>query len=187
MEVPSEPLVFFKPPSSVLAHGEPILRPPDVHRLDYEGELAVVIGTRTHGVSAANALDCVAGLTIGNDVTAREYQTPGSQWTRAKGYDTFAPLGPCIVQSREWSGRAIETRVNGTTVQSSSTDMLIFDVPTLISFASRIMTLEPGDVIFTGTPKGVGPVNDGDVIEVSIEGIGTLRNPVRAATGESEP
>jgi 2-keto-4-pentenoate hydratase/2-oxohepta-3-ene-1,7-dioic acid hydratase in catechol pathway len=183
MDRPAEPLLFLKPPSSLVAHAEAIVRPPDVTRLDYEGELAVVIGRRASRVSPREALGYVAGLTIANDVTAREYQVPGSQWTRAKGYDTFAPVGPCLVKSTDWAGRRIETRVNSRLVQSSTTDRLIFDVPALISHASSIMTLEPGDVILTGTPRGVGPVADGDVIEIAIEGIGVLRNHV---TGGSE-
>ena len=186
MDRPDEPLLFLKPPSSLVAHAEAIVRPPDVSRLDYEGELAVVIGRRASRVTRQEALDYVAGLTIGNDVTAREYQVPGSQWTRAKGYDTFAPVGPCLVQSTDWSGRRIETRVNSRLVQSSTTDRLIFDVPTLIAHTSSIMTLEPGDVILTGTPRGVGPVANGDVIEIAIEGIGTLRNYVTGGL-DAEP
>lgn len=186
MDRPAEPLLFLKPPSSLVGHGEAIIRPPDVTRLDYEGELAVVIGQRASHVTPREALGHVAGMTIGNDVTAREYQVPGSQWTRAKGYDTFAPVGPCLVKSTEWDGRRIETRVNSQLVQSSSTDRLIFDVPTLISHASSIMTLEPGDVILTGTPRGVGPVANGDVIEIAIEGIGVLRNHV-ADSPEAQP
>jgi 2-keto-4-pentenoate hydratase/2-oxohepta-3-ene-1,7-dioic acid hydratase in catechol pathway len=187
MERPAEPLLFLKPPSSLVAHAEAIVRPPDVTRLDYEGELAVVIGRRASRVTQLEALDYVAGLTIANDVTAREYQLPGSQWTRAKGYDTFAPVGPCLVQSTDWSGRRLETRVNSRLVQSSTTDRLIFDVPTLISHASSIMTLEPGDVILTGTPQGVGPVANGDVIEIAIEGIGVLRNYVAGGPDAQPP
>jgi 2-keto-4-pentenoate hydratase/2-oxohepta-3-ene-1,7-dioic acid hydratase in catechol pathway len=187
MDRPAEPLLFLKPPSSLVAHAEPIIRPPDVNRLDYEGELAVVIGRRASRVTPREALAYVAGLTIANDVTAREYQVPGSQWTRAKGYDTFAPVGPCLVKSTDWSGRRIETRVNARLVQSSSTDRLIFDVPTLVSHASSIMTLEPGDVILTGTPRGVGPVANGDVIEISVEGIGVLRNHVAPGPDDEPP
>jgi 2-keto-4-pentenoate hydratase/2-oxohepta-3-ene-1,7-dioic acid hydratase in catechol pathway len=183
MERPTEPLLFLKPPSSLIAHDEAIVRPPDVTRLDYEGELAVVIGRPARHVSPREALDYVAGLTIANDVTAREYQVPGSQWTRAKGYDTFAPIGPCLTQSTDWSGRRLETRVNSRLVQSSTTDRLIFDIPALIAHASSIMTLEAGDVILTGTPRGVGPVENGDVIEIAIEGIGTLRNHVAGGPG----
>lgn len=183
--VPDEPLLFMKPPSSVVAHGEAIRRPPGCERLDYEGELAVVIGREARRVSADEALECVEGLTIANDATARQYQTPGSQWTKAKGYDTFAPIGPSVVRSTEWSGRTIETRLNGTVVQSSTTDRLIFDVPTLIAVISSIMTLFPGDLILTGTPAGVGPMADGDVCEVTIEGIGTLRNVVEGVAGQA--
>jgi 2-keto-4-pentenoate hydratase/2-oxohepta-3-ene-1,7-dioic acid hydratase in catechol pathway len=176
-KVPDDPLLFLKPPSAVIADGQPVVRPGEA-RVDYEGELAVVIGRRARNVLRSAALDFVEGLTIANDVTAREFQLPGSQWTRAKCQDTFAPIGPCILESTEWAGRLIETRLNGTVVQSASTDLLVFDVPTLIAHASALMTLEPGDVILTGTPSGVGPMRDGDVVQVSIEGIGTLSNPV---------
>jgi len=180
--LPDEPLLFFKPPSALAAFGEPIVRPVGVtSRLDYEGELVVVMARRTTRVSEASALEYVEGLTIGNDVTARQFQVPGSQWTRAKGYDTFAPVGPAIVRTTDWSGRGVETRLNGGLVQSSTTDRMIFGVPTLISWISSIMTLEPGDLIFTGTPSGVGPMNDGDVVEVTVEGIGCLRNTVIAS------
>jgi len=183
-ELPDEPLLFFKPASALTGHKSFIARPPEVQNPDYEGELAVVISRQARRVPAKSALEYVDGLTIANDVTARQYQLPGTQWTRAKGYDTFAPVGPCVLRSTEWSGRRIETRVNGTVAQSSSTDLLIFDVPTLIEWVSSIMTLEPGDLIFTGTPKGVGPMSDGDVVEITIEGIGTLRNSLEALSDE---
>jgi 2-keto-4-pentenoate hydratase/2-oxohepta-3-ene-1,7-dioic acid hydratase in catechol pathway len=144
----------------------------------------VVMGRRARGVPEGEALDYVQGLTVGNDVTAREFQTPGSQWTRAKGYDTFAPIGPCLVHTTEWSGRKLETRVNGRVVQSAVTDQLIVGIPKLIAVISAVMTLEPGDVILTGTPAGVGAMNDGDVIEVEIEGIGCLCNVVVSAAGD---
>jgi len=176
--LPKEPVLFMKPPSSLLCHGEAIRRPPEVAQLDYEGELAVVIGRTARNVSAAESLDYVAGLTVANDVTARNFQVPGSQWTRAKGYDTFAPVGPYLVETTDWSGRKISTSLNGRTVQSSNTDQLIFTVPTLIEHISSIMTLEVGDLILTGTPFGVGPMESGDAVEVTIEGLGTLRNRV---------
>lgn len=185
MTVPAEPVIFLKPPSSVTSHRSPIIRAKGVHRLDYEGELAVVIGRRASGVPEEAALDYVEGLTVGNDVTAREFQTPGSQWTRAKGYDTFAPIGPCLLHTTKWSGRKLETRVNGRVVQSATTDQLIVGVPRLIAIISAFMTLEPGDVILTGTPAGVGAMNDGDVVEVEIEGIGSLCNVVVSASGDA--
>lgn len=178
MNPPSEPLIFLKPLSSLLRHDGPIVRRREVTQLDYEGELAVVIGRRATNVKAAEALLFVAGLTLANDVTARNFQLPGSQWTRAKGYDGFAPVGPGLVETTEWSGRKITTSLNGSIVQSSNTSQLIFTVPDLIEYISSVMTLEPGDVILTGTPGGVGPMVDGDVVEVSIEGLGTLRNSV---------
>ena len=179
VSVPDEPLLFFKPPSAVVGHEATITRPPTVDsRMDYEGELVVVIGRRARNVPMASALEYVGGLTIGNDVTARQFQVPGSQWTRAKGYDTFAPIGPAVARTAEWAGRAVETRLNGKLVQSSTTDRLIFDVPTLVAWISSIMTLEPGDLIMTGTPSGVGAMEDGDVVEVAIEGLGCLRNTV---------
>lgn len=178
MVLPSEPIIFLKPPTALGGHGSAIARPAGITKLDYEGELVVVIGTQARRVSENDALACIAGLTIGNDVTARELQTPGSQWTRAKGYDTFAQIGPCLLQSADWSGRRLETRLNGVVVQSATTDRMVFGVPELIAFITEFMTLEPGDVIMTGTPAGVGPMADGDVVEVEIEGIGILRNTV---------
>lgn len=182
MDLPTEPLLFLKPISSLINQDDAICSPSGVTRLDYEGELAVVIGRPARHVSEADALDHVAGLTIANDVTARNFQLPDTQWTRAKGYDTFAPIGPWLIETTEWSGRDITTSLNGAVVQSSSTDRLIFGVPALIAFISSLMTLESGDLILTGTPSGVGPMVEGDVVEVSIEGIGSLRNHVVAET-----
>jgi 2-keto-4-pentenoate hydratase/2-oxohepta-3-ene-1,7-dioic acid hydratase in catechol pathway len=178
MEIPPEPLLFLKPPSSLLRSGDAIHRRPEVTRLDYEGELAVVIGQRARNVSASESLDYIAGLTLANDVTARNFQLPNTQWTRAKGYDTFAPIGPHLVETKEWAGRQIRTLLNGAVVQSSNTDQLIFTVPSLIEHISSVMTLEEGDLILTGTPGGVGPMRAGDVVEVHIDGLGTLSNPV---------
>jgi 2-keto-4-pentenoate hydratase/2-oxohepta-3-ene-1,7-dioic acid hydratase in catechol pathway len=178
--IPEEPLMFLKPRSAMIADGAPIERPAGFERVDYEGELGVVIGRRAQRVSRAQALDHVLGFTCVNDVTVRELQKKDGQWARAKGFDTFCPIGPRIVPGLDPSRLAIRTRVNGVVKQDSTTADLIFDVPTLISFASQYMTLEPGDVISTGTPAGVGPMVPGDVVEIEIEGIGILRNPVVA-------
>jgi 2-keto-4-pentenoate hydratase/2-oxohepta-3-ene-1,7-dioic acid hydratase in catechol pathway len=185
-DVPSEPLFFSKPPSSVIGPLEPIVHPVLSQQVDYEGELAVVIGRRVRNVSPEKALDFVLGYTCGNDVTARDLQRRDNQWTRAKGFDTFCPLGPCIVTdtstglsaSLDPGHLAIRTQVNGKLRQSTSTTDMVFGVAELIAYISQVMTLEPGDVILTGTPSGVGPLQPGDVVEVEIEDIGTLRNPV---------
>ena len=178
--LPEEPLMFLKPRSALLPEGFPIERPPGYDRVDYEGELGVVIGQRARRVSRERALDYVLGFTCINDVTVRDLQKKDTQWTRAKGFDTFCPLGPRIVAGLDPSALRIVTRVNGKTRQDSSTSDMIFDVPALIAFVSSHMTLEVGDVITTGTPSGVGNLEIGDVVEVEIEGIGTLRNPVIA-------
>lgn len=185
-DVPPEPLVFFKPPSAVIGPLQPIVYPTLSQRVDYEGELAVVIGRRARNVTPAKATDFILGYTCGNDVTARDLQRRDDQWTRAKGFDTFCPLGPCIVTDTSTGLSAsldpahlnIQTRVNGEVRQSATTADMVFGVAELISYVSQVMTLEPGDVILTGTPSGVGPLQPGDVVEVEIEGIGTLRNPV---------
>ena len=184
-EVPDEPVLFMKPPSALLPPGEPIVRPRGYERVDFEGELAVVIGRRARRVSAARALDVVLGLTIVNDVTVRDLQQKDGQWTRAKGFDSFCPLGPAIVAGVDPADLRIATRVNGETRQDSRTSDLIFAVPFLIEFISRHMTLEPGDVISTGTPAGVGNLAPGDRVAVEIEGIGILENPV--IEGEPSP
>ena len=177
-DVPSEPLVFSKPPSSVIGPFEPIVYPILSQQMDYEGELAVVIGQQVRNVPPEKAHDFILGYTCGNDVTARDLQRRDDQWTRAKGFDTFCPLGPHIVTDLDPGNLAIRTRVNGAIRQSSSTADMVFSVAELIATISQVMTLEPGDVILTGTPSGVGPLQPGDVVEVEIEGIGTLRNPV---------
>ena len=177
-ETPSEPLIFLKPPSAVLAPGQPIVYPRGVTRLDPEAELAVVIGRRARRVDAEHAMDYVAGLTGFNDVSARNYQRADGQWTRAKGFDTFAPLGPHLVMGLSPAKLEVECRVNGERRQLGNTSDLLFAVPALIAHISRIMTLEPGDVIATGTPAGVAPVEPGDRIEIEVEGVGILANPV---------
>lgn len=181
VEIPKEPLLFLKPPSALLGHLGEILYPRGVTQLDYEGELAVVIGRRARYVPAEEAFRYVLGYTVFNDVTARNYQRSDSQWIRAKCFDTFAPLGPWILSADalDPSNLRIRTYLNGELRQDSCTRNLIFDVPTLIAYISRIMTLEPGDVIATGTPPGVGPMSVGDRVDIEIEGIGVLTNTVR--------
>jgi len=177
--LPSEPLLFLKPPSAVIGSGTPIVLPTGYERVDYEGELGVVIGRRARNVPVARALEYVDGLTCALDITVRDLQKRDVQYTRAKGFDTFCPLGPVIARGLDPSHLRLLTRLNGLVRQDSSTEDLIFSVPELVAFVSGVMTLEPGDVISTGTPPGVGALCPGDVVEVEIEGIGILRNPVR--------
>lgn len=180
-EAPEHPILFMKPPSAVIGSGDAIVLPPDSERVDYEGELVAIIGSRLRDASPEEALRSVRGYTCGNDVTARDLQAIDGQWTRAKGFDTFAAIGPALVEGVDPADLAIATRVNGQTRQSSRTSLLIHPVGDLIAFISRVMTLEPGDAVYTGTPSGVGPLSPGDVVEVEVEGVGVLRNPVRAA------
>lgn len=177
-EIPSEPLIFLKPPSAVIGSNEGIIYPAMSGQVDYEAELAVVMGRRTWHVSVDEALSCVLGYTCGNDVTARDLQRKDGQWTRSKSFDTFCPLGPWIVTDLDPSDLAIESRVNGRVRQRSRTRNLIFSVAELIYHVAQVMTLEPGDVILTGTPAGIGPLQIGDRVEVEIEGIGVLENTV---------
>ncbi len=178
-EEPKAPEFFFKPPSAIIGPEEAIRLPPDSGRVDYEGELVAVIGRRARRVAPAKALDYVLGYTCGNDVSARDWQQGDLQWWRAKGCDTFAPLGPWLVTDLDPAGLELRTRVNGREVQHTSTASLIHDVARLVSFASQVVTLLPGDLLFTGTPGSTAPLQKGDVVEVEIEGIGVLRNPVR--------
>jgi 2-keto-4-pentenoate hydratase/2-oxohepta-3-ene-1,7-dioic acid hydratase in catechol pathway len=177
-DLPEEPLIFLKAPGSVLSPEGTIRIPLWAGRIDYEGELAVVIGKTCRNIPEEKAQSVIFGLTCLNDVTARDLQNRDGQWTRSKSFDTFCPLGPWILKSGEARGRRIETRLNGRVVQAASTDMMIFPVGRLISHISRFATLRPGDVVATGTPAGVGPMLPGDVVEVEIEGIGTLKNRV---------
>lgn len=177
MQIPDEPILFLKPPSAVLSPGGQIVYPPSSHQVDYEGELGVVIGKLCKGVPADEAEKYILGYTCFNDVTARDLQKKDGQWTRAKSFDTFAPFGPWIAKI-DPSDAAIQTRVNGVVKQKSSTSDLIFSVPKLVEFISNVMRLQPGDIIATGTPPGVGPLQKGDVVEVDIEGIGVLENSV---------
>ena len=178
----SEPLLFLKPPSAVIGDGDAIVLPrlsPSLGRVDYEGELVAIIGRSLHHASPEAALDAVRGYTCGNDVTARDIQAAEEQWTRAKGFDTFCALGPRVALV-DPADVGIVTRVNGEVRQHARTREMVVGVGELLANISRCMTLEPGDAVFTGTPAGVGPLHDGDVVEVEIEGIGVLRNPVRS-------
>ena len=176
--LPAEPVIFLKPSTALVATGEPIVIPAGVGRVDYESELAVVIGRRATRVDEADAMAHVLGYTCMNDVTARDLQKKDGRYTRAKGFDTFAPLGPCIATGLSPDDLRVRGIVNGEVRQDSSTRELIFPVATLIAYISRIMTLLPGDVVSTGTPAGIGPLQAGDEITVRIDGIGDLRNPV---------
>lgn len=179
-EVPKIPLIFLKPPSSVIAHREPIFLPPQSQRVEHEAELGVVIGRRARWLTPDNALDYVLGYTIANDVTARDLQFSDGQWTRGKGFDTFCPFGPWVETDFNPADALITCRVNGETRQMASTRDMVFSVRQLLVFISSVMTLEPGDLILTGTPAGVGPLQAGDIVTVSIEGLGMLENPVQA-------
>jgi 2-keto-4-pentenoate hydratase/2-oxohepta-3-ene-1,7-dioic acid hydratase in catechol pathway len=179
-EVPKEPLLFFKPLSALLDPGKEIRRPAVTARMDYEGELGVVIGKRCHKLaSGADVRPYILGYTAVNDVTARDLQKTDGQWARAKGFDTFCPVGPLVnTEIDPWKGVGIETRVNGKVRQQGNTRDFVFSLDVLIHYISNVFTLMPGDLICTGTPEGVGPLVAGDVVEVSVEGIGTLHNPV---------
>jgi len=178
---PVEPLIFLKPPSAVIGHGDPIVLTPMSKRVDYEGELGIVIGRRCAQLKDSDdARPYILGFTCVNDVTARDLQKADVQFTRAKGFDTFCPMGPVIETELDLKTAVVETLVNGTQRQAAPVTEMIFSVDVIIRWISRVMTLEPGDVIPTGTPAGVSPLKPGDVVEVSISGLGTLRNPVVA-------
>jgi 2-keto-4-pentenoate hydratase/2-oxohepta-3-ene-1,7-dioic acid hydratase in catechol pathway len=177
-EAPSEPIIFLKPPSAVLRPEGTIIRPPQSQRVDHEGELVIVIGRVARNVLRAGWRDYVLGFTCGNDVTARDLQKKDVQFTRGKGFDTFCPIGPVIETDLDPAALQLITRVNGEIRQNGNTRDMIFPCDVLVEFITSVMTLVPGDVIFTGTPAGVGPLNTGDDVEVEIEGIGTLRNHV---------
>jgi 2-keto-4-pentenoate hydratase/2-oxohepta-3-ene-1,7-dioic acid hydratase in catechol pathway len=175
-----DPVVFLKPNTSVIGPEDPIRLPAGVGRVDHEGELAIVIGSLAKNVTREDFASVILGYTIANDVTARDLQARDGQWTRSKGFDTFCPLGPAIETEIDPSDIRIETRVDGDLRQVGSTSEMVHDIPTLIEFISSIWTLLPGDVILTGTPAGVGEIRDGEVVEVTISGLGTLKNPVIA-------
>jgi 2-keto-4-pentenoate hydratase/2-oxohepta-3-ene-1,7-dioic acid hydratase in catechol pathway len=177
-EVPSEPLLFFKPPSSLLAHKGVVMMPPQAERVDFEGELALVIGRRASKLAAnADWRNYVRGYTIANDVTARDLQKKDGQWTRAKGFDTFCAVGPLVsAEVDPEKGLTVETRVNGELRQRGSTLDFIFSIPELLTYITAAITLEPGDLLLTGTPAGVGPLKAGDQVDVAIDGLGVLSN-----------
>jgi 2-keto-4-pentenoate hydratase/2-oxohepta-3-ene-1,7-dioic acid hydratase in catechol pathway len=184
-DVPVEPLIFLKPPSSLVADGEPIRLPALSAQIEYEGEIAVVMGARASHVAECDAERLVRGIAAFNDVTARDLQRRDSQWTRAKGFDTFAPLGAEYARTADWGALTVITRVNGVERQRAQADLMVFAIPKLIAFISSIMTLEPGDLIATGTPAGVGRLTPGDTVEVEIQGPDTrtlsrVGNPVVA-------
>jgi 2-keto-4-pentenoate hydratase/2-oxohepta-3-ene-1,7-dioic acid hydratase in catechol pathway len=179
---PQNPIIFLKPPSAIIAPEEPIILPRISQRVDYEGEIAIIIGRRCHLLAANEDFrPYILGYTCFNDVTARDLQKLDGQWTRGKSFDTFCPFGPLLESDLNLADTRVETFVNGVRKQSASVSEMIFSVDVIIRWIAEVMTLEPGDVIATGTPAGIGPLADGDVVEVSVTGIGTLRNPVVAS------
>jgi len=178
-DVPQVPLIFMKPPSSIINPGDTIILPPQSKQVEHEAELVAVIGKRGKNILPEQANDYILGYTIGNDITARDLQKTDGQWTRAKGFDTFCSIGPWIDTDFDITDALISCKVSGQPRQMASTRDMVFDVGKLVAFISSVMTLEPGDLIFTGTPAGVGPLHDGDVVEVDIDGLGVLSNPVR--------
>jgi len=180
-EVPKVPLIFMKPPSSIIANGGTIILPPQSAQVEHEAELVVVIGKRGRNVTTEDAKKYIFGYTVGNDVTARDLQKTDGQWTRAKGFDTFCPFGPWIDTEFDPADAVITCRVNGQMRQMASTRDMVFNVSVLIAYVSSIMTLVPGDLIFTGTPAGVGELKHSDKVEVEIEGLGSLSNSVKAS------
>jgi 2-keto-4-pentenoate hydratase/2-oxohepta-3-ene-1,7-dioic acid hydratase in catechol pathway len=181
VDVPEIPLLFLKPPSSVIGSGAPVLLPPQSKQVEHEAELAVVISKTGRWIHPEEAPDYILGYTVANDITARDLERSDLQWTRAKSFDTFCPLGPWIETELDPADVLITCRVSGELRQMASSREMVFNIPQLVAFISAVMTLEPGDVIMTGTPAGVGPLRDGDVVEAEVEGIGTLRNPVQTA------
>jgi len=178
-EVPKVPLIFLKPPSSIISNGDAILLPPQSTQVEHEAELVIVIGRRAKNVTAETAKEYIFGFTVGNDVTARDLQKIDDQWTRAKGFDTFCSFGPWIETEFDPSDAVVTCRVNGQMRQMASTRDMVFNINTLVAYISSVMTLEPGDLIFSGTPAGVGELKNADVVDVEIEGLGKLSNPVR--------
>jgi 2-keto-4-pentenoate hydratase/2-oxohepta-3-ene-1,7-dioic acid hydratase in catechol pathway len=178
-EMPAVPIIFFKPPTSLIGDGDTIRLPSVSRRVEFEAEIGVVIGTRTRDVGPAEAVRAIAGYTCVNDVTCRDLQKEDGQWGRAKGFDTFCPAGPRVAQGLDWRDLEITCRVNGVERQRARATDMHFPIPDLVSFLSGIMTLEPGDLIATGTPAGTAPLKDGDRVEIEIPGVGVLSNPVK--------
>jgi 2-keto-4-pentenoate hydratase/2-oxohepta-3-ene-1,7-dioic acid hydratase in catechol pathway len=180
-EVPSEPLFFLKPPTSVIHDGDPIVLPEQSDRVEFEGEIGVVVNSVLTRASEDDAIQAIRGIVALNDVTARDLQRKDSQWTRAKGFDSFCPIGSLATAPGDLSTLTVITRVNGDERQRAPAGEMVFSIPFLLSYVSHVMTLEPGDFVATGTPAGVGPLVDGDVVEVEIEGLSKVTNPVRRA------
>jgi 2-keto-4-pentenoate hydratase/2-oxohepta-3-ene-1,7-dioic acid hydratase in catechol pathway len=180
--IPERPLIFFKPTSALIGPGDAIMLPAVSQQVEYEAELVMVVGKRGRNILEAEAMEYVKGFTCANDVTCRDLQKIDNQWARAKGFDTFCPVFPEVVAVHDWKSLEVIARVNGKVRQHGHARDMIFSFPHLIAYISSIMTLEPGDLILTGTPDGVGPLHAGDVVEVEVPGIGVLRNPVRAET-----
>ncbi len=180
-EVPSTPMLFLKPPSALIGPGDPIVLPAASARVEYEAEIGVVVGRTLRRATEAEAEAGIAGFTCANDVTARDLQRTESQWGRAKGFDTFCPVGPAVVAGLSWSDLTVICRVNGEERQRAPATDMVFSIPFLLAWVSAIMTLEPGDLLLTGTPAGTAPLAAGDVVEVEIPGVGVLRNPVVGA------
>jgi 2-keto-4-pentenoate hydratase/2-oxohepta-3-ene-1,7-dioic acid hydratase in catechol pathway len=177
--VPPQPMIFLKPPSALLAPGDPIVLPPQSDQVEYEGEIGVVLLERLRDLSVAAAERLRLGFVCVNDVTARDLQKTDGQWGRAKGFDTFCPVGPAVVEGLDWRNLEVTTRLNGAVKQHGKTAEMAYSIPAIIAFISSVMTLEPGDLIATGTPAGVGRLASGDVVEVEVTGVGVLRNPVK--------
>jgi len=181
-EIPEEPLIFLKPPSSLIGEGESIVMPAASSRVDYEGEIGVIIGRRARNVPAHDAWSYVESVVAVNDVTARDLQKSDDQWTRAKGFDTFCPVGtPVPLADVDRDALTVTTKVNGEVRQQGAVSEMAYDIPTIIAYVSSIMTLEPGDLVSTGTPDGIGPLAAGDEVEVEVGGVGSISNPVVAA------
>ena len=178
-EVPDEPLLFFKPPSSLIGDGDTIVMPAVSKRVDFEGEIGVIMGTQARNLAASEVWDHIEALVPVNDITARDLQRIDDQWARAKGFDTFCSVGtPIPLGDVDRSTLAVITRVNGEVVQEGDADDMVFDIPTIIEYVTAIMTLEPGDLVATGTPEGVAPLSDGDIVEIEVVGVGAVKNPV---------
>jgi 2-keto-4-pentenoate hydratase/2-oxohepta-3-ene-1,7-dioic acid hydratase in catechol pathway len=179
-DVPAEPLIFLKPPTTIIGEGNPIVLPAVSSQVEYEGEIGIVIGATLKRASESAARAGIRGVVAVNDVTARDLQKRDGQWTRAKGFDTFCPVGPLHAAPDDLSSISVVTRVNGVERQRATAAEMVFAIPAVLVYISRIMTLEPGDLVATGTPAGVGPLADGDVVEVELEGLSRIRNPVQS-------